>query len=133
MEDLEEREEEGVGCLLCLATPLRLGGAAGCFLGEAWEGDDMVEDDEAVLVEDDLTGGGLLEPCWEGVRCLEGLAASRGSLEAFMWRCGRVPDAGGLALEGRGRREGGVCASLLDPERDAGDWKVVSKGTVDVP
>ena len=110
VEALEEREEEGVGCLLCLTTPVLPGEAVGCFLGEVWA-EDMEEEavrvEEGVRVEDDLTGGGFLRPCWEGVRCLE-LGVSRGSLEAFPPRCARVRDAGGLALEGRARRLGGV-------------------------
>ncbi|MPC35768.1 hypothetical protein E2C01_029203 [Portunus trituberculatus] len=73
-------------------------------------------EEDAVRVEEDFAGGGFLG--WVLVVRREGLAVSRGSLEAFVLRGGRVPAAGGLALEGRGRRLGGVCASLLEPERD---------------
>lgn len=106
----EDRDEDDVGCLLCpdplLPLPI-------CFLGE-------VEETEEVRVEVDLAGWGFLVGCWDGVRCLYGLGGtSRGSLDALEVRVGLVPGAGGLALAGRGRRLGGVWASLLEPDREA--------------
>lgn len=48
---------------------------------------------------------------------LLGVGISRGSLDDLGERCGRVPGAGGRALDGRVRRVG-VLASLLEPERE---------------
>lgn len=115
VEVLEERDEEGVGCLLWPDPPLLL---PTCFLGDE-------DTEEEVRVEVDLEGWGFLWLCWEGVRCLAGLGGtSRGSLEALAVRGARVPGAGGLALVGRGRRLGGVWVSLLEPDREA-EGKVV--------
>lgn len=103
---LEERDEEDVGCLLA-ADPPRL-------LPKGFLEEEEIE--EEVRMEEDLAGGGggFLAPCLVVLGCL-----SLGSLDALVERGGRVADAGGRALLGRGRRPGGVCASLLEPEREA--------------
>lgn len=78
-------------------------------------GDDT---DEEVLGIDLVTWG-FLGLCWIGIlRVLLGGGISRGSLDDFEDRWGRVPGAGGRALDGRARRKG-VLVSLLDPEPEA--------------